>query len=124
MPNNAAVTVVKMKNFTTGTREICAQRLITKAVEQPMIKRPPIISPQRMLLCSMNAARTSANGLRGGFGIGSAGRAFSESCVHAPNCGPGSPEGVCSKVVGVMKGAGAVTLGPVDAGGGGGLLVS
>src|SRR3954447_4024234 len=98
MPNNATVTVVKIKNLTTGTREICAHRLITKAVEQPMIKRPPIISPQRMLLCSMNAARTSANGLRGGLGVGGGG-AFSESFAHAPNCGAPPAADASSKLV-------------------------
>jgi hypothetical protein len=60
------VTVVKIKNFSTGICEICAHRLTTKAVEQPMIRRPPIISPQRMLLSSMNELSTSENDLRGG----------------------------------------------------------
>src|SRR6266496_5481898 len=46
-------------------REIWAHKLTTSAVEQPIIRRPPIISPQRMLLCSMNAASTSEKGLRG-----------------------------------------------------------
>src|SRR6185369_7142866 len=71
-------------NLITGTREICAHRLITKAVEQPMIKRPPMISPQRTLLCSMNAASTSANGLRGAFGVGGGNSASSESLDHSP----------------------------------------
>ena len=75
MPNKAAVTVVKIKNFTVGTREICAQRLTTNAVEQPMIRSPPIISPQRILLCSMKAASTSAKGLRGVGGLDGAGKA-------------------------------------------------
>src|SRR5919108_162128 len=66
MPNSTAVTVVKIKNFSTGICEICAQRLTTRAVEQPMISRPPMISPQRMLLSSMKALSTSEKDLRGG----------------------------------------------------------
>src|SRR6185369_2372587 len=68
MPKRIAVTVVKIKNLSTGICEICAQRLTTRAVEQPMINRPPIISPQRMLLSSMNALSTSEKDLRGGRG--------------------------------------------------------
>src|SRR5690349_4274985 len=70
MPNRTAVTVVKIKNFSTGISEICAQRLTTSAVEQPMISKPPMISPQRMLLSSMNELSTSLKGLRGGRGGG------------------------------------------------------
>src|SRR5262245_62958229 len=70
MPKRIAVTVVKIKNFSTGIAEICAHRLTTSAVEQPMISRPPTISPQRMLLCSMKELSTSENGLRGGGGGG------------------------------------------------------
>src|SRR5438132_12125329 len=82
---------------------------MTRAVEQPMIKMPPIISPQRTLLCSMNAARTSANGLRGSLILGVA-RASSESFAHAPNCGA-DLSGVCSsRIVGVMNGGGALIL--------------
>src|SRR5678816_2506310 len=66
MPKRIAVTVVKIKNFSTGIAEICAHRLTTSAVEQPMISRPPIISPQRMLLSSMKALSTSEKDLRGG----------------------------------------------------------
>src|SRR5215203_6793754 len=66
MPKRIAVTVVKIKNFRTGICDICAQRLTTSAVEQPMISNPPMISPQRMLLCSMNELSTSENGRRGG----------------------------------------------------------
>src|ERR1043165_2490096 len=72
MPKRIAVTVVKIKNFSTGICEICAHRLTTSAVEQPMISRPPMISPQRMLLSSMKELSTSLNG-RGGGG-GSSGR--------------------------------------------------
>ena len=68
IPKRIAVTVVKIKNLSTGISEICAQRLTTSAVEQPMISRPPMISPQRMLLSSMNALSTSENDLRGGRG--------------------------------------------------------
>src|ERR1044072_2857175 len=68
MPNSTAVTVVKIRNLRTGISAICAQRLTTSAVEQPMISRPPTISPQRMLLCSMKELSTSENGLRGGGG--------------------------------------------------------
>src|SRR6185436_2187906 len=98
MPNNAAVTVVKIMNLITGTREICAHRLITRAVEQPMIKRPPMISPQRTLVCSMNAARTSANGLRGAFGMGGGNSASSESLDHSPYGGV-SADDASSKAV-------------------------
>src|ERR1043165_1210062 len=73
MPKRTAVTVVKIKNFSTGICEICAHRLTTSAVEQPMISRPPMISPQRMLLSSMKELSTSLNGRRGGGG-GSSGR--------------------------------------------------
>src|SRR5262245_45293741 len=94
MPNNAAVTVVKIKNFTVGTREICDQRLTTSAVEHPMISRPPMISPQRILLCSMNAASTSAKGLRGGGGfICAYGGTSSESLAHGSRGGTGSAGG-------------------------------
>src|SRR5689334_6127327 len=51
--------------------EICAHRLTTSAVEQPMINKPPMISPQRMLLSSMKELSTSLKGLRGGRGGGS-----------------------------------------------------
>src|ERR1041384_7467925 len=71
MPKRTAVTVVKIRNFRTGIAEICAHRLTTSAVEQPIIKRPPMISPQRMLLCSMKELSTSLNGRRGGRGDGS-----------------------------------------------------
>jgi hypothetical protein len=63
MPNSTAVTVVKIRNFRTGIWEICAQRLTTSAVEQPMMSRPPIISPQRMLLSSIKELSTSENDL-------------------------------------------------------------
>src|ERR1700752_543530 len=66
MPKRTAVTVVKIKNFRTGISEICAQRLITSAVEQPMISSPPMISPQRMLLSSMKELSTSEKDRRGG----------------------------------------------------------
>src|SRR5436190_14718291 len=108
MPNRAAVTVVKIRNLMTGTREICAHRLTTKAVEQPMIKRPPIISPQRMLLCSMNAASTSANGLRGGCGGGGGGGGFSESFDQAPGRGAESARDTSAKVEAVTEGGGPV----------------
>src|SRR6185503_11875719 len=68
MPKRIAVTVVKIKNLSTGICEICAQRLTTRAVEQPIINRPPMISPQRMLLSSMKALSTSEKDLRGGRG--------------------------------------------------------
>src|SRR6185503_5681147 len=68
MPNSTAVTVVKIKNFSTGICEICAHKLTTRAVEQPMMSRPPMISPQRMLLSSMNELSTSENGRRDGGG--------------------------------------------------------
>src|ERR1044071_196431 len=75
MPKRIAVTVVKIKNFSTGICEICAQRLTTSAVEQPMISRPPMISPQRMLLSSMKELSTSEKGRRGGRG-GGVGRSY------------------------------------------------
>src|ERR1041384_1701400 len=68
MPKRIAVTVVKIKNLRTGICEICAQRLTTRAVEQPIINRPPIISPQRMLLSSMKELSTSEKDRRGGRG--------------------------------------------------------
>src|SRR4026209_582946 len=70
MPKRIAVTVVKIKNFNTGISEICAHKLTTRAVEQPMISRPPMISPQRMLLSSMKELRTSLKGRRGARGGG------------------------------------------------------
>src|ERR1041385_8714729 len=70
MPNNTAVTVVKIKNFSTGICEICAHKLTTSAVEQPMMSRPPMISPQRMLLSSMNELSISENDRRGARGGG------------------------------------------------------
>src|SRR5215471_19379854 len=111
MPNKAAVTVVKIKNFITGTREIWAQRLITSAVEQPMIKSPPIISPQRTLLCSMKAASTSANGLRGGFNTGGGAVVSSESFDQPPNGGPDSTRGSSAKLTGVINGGDATLSG-------------
>src|SRR5438270_8773419 len=52
-------------------------RLMTRAMEQPTIRRPPINSPQRMLRSSMNPASNSASDRRGGRGggVGSAGAA-------------------------------------------------
>src|ERR1043165_10230196 len=73
MPKRIAVTVVKIRNLSTGICEICAQRLTTSAVEQPMISSPPMISPQRMLLSSMKELSTSLNGRRGGRGGGGGG---------------------------------------------------
>src|SRR5688572_9463208 len=70
MPNRTAVTVVKIRNRNTGICEIWAHKLTTSAVEQPMISRPPMISPQRMLLSSMKELSTSENGRRGGRGGG------------------------------------------------------
>src|ERR1700752_490287 len=69
MPKRIAVTVVKIKNLSTGISEICAQRLTTRAVEQPIINKPPMISPQRMLLSSMKELSTSEKDLRGGRGL-------------------------------------------------------
>src|SRR5438132_3472701 len=106
MPNKAAVTVVKIKNFRTGTREICAHKLMTKAVEQPTIKIPPTISPQRILLCSMKDASTSANGLRGGFKIGAGWTSSSESFAQAPNCGAAPASEGVSGVAGIANGDG------------------
>src|SRR5215217_1769524 len=76
MPKRTAVTVVKIKNFSTGISDICAHKLTTSAVEQPMISRPPMISPQRMLLSSMNELSTLEKGRRargGGCGRGGGG---------------------------------------------------
>src|SRR4030095_1957159 len=76
IPKKIAVTVVKIKNLSTGICEICAQRLTTSAVEHPMISRPPMISPQRILLSSMKELSTSEKdlrGWRGGAGGGSTG---------------------------------------------------
>src|SRR5690242_5050758 len=89
MPKRIAVTVVKIKNFSTGICEICAQRLTTSAVEQPMISRPPMISPQRMLLSSMKELSTSLNGRRGGRGGGGGG-----SNRGGGGCGRGGGGGV------------------------------
>src|SRR5678815_51183 len=69
MPKSTAVTVVKMRNFRTGICEIWLHRLTTSAVEHPMISRPPIISPQRILLSSINELSISEND-RFGFGSG------------------------------------------------------
>ena len=66
IPNKTAVTVVKMRNFSTGIREISAHKLTTNAVEQPMISSPPMISPQRMLLSSIKELSTSVKDFRGG----------------------------------------------------------
>ena len=54
----------------TGRCEISPQKLMTSAIEQPTISRPPSNSPQRMLRSSMKAAKTSAK-VRRGFGGGS-----------------------------------------------------
>src|SRR5689334_6146561 len=109
MPKRIAVTVVKIKNFSTGICEICAQRLTTSAVEQPMISKPPMISPQRMLLSSMKELSTSLKGRRGGRGGGggaarggagdgtfSCGRSRSVSKTLEDDCTTGvSPTGGC-----------------------------
>jgi hypothetical protein len=60
------VTVVKIRNFRTGICEIWAHKLTTSAVEHPMISKPPMISPQRMLLSSMNELSMSLKRRRGG----------------------------------------------------------
>src|SRR2546423_15499650 len=104
MPNKAAVTVVKIMNLITGTREIWAHKLMTRAVEHPIIKRPPMISPQRTLLSSMNAASTSANGLRGTFGIGGGSSASSESFDHSPYGGGAASREASSGPVGMTEG--------------------
>src|SRR2546427_3309154 len=106
MPNKAAVTVVKIKNFSTGTREICAHKLMTKAVEQPTIKIPPTISPQRILLCSMNDTSTSANGLRGGFKTSGGWMCSAESFAQAPNCGAAPETEVVCGDAGIANGDG------------------
>src|SRR5215217_4001383 len=88
MPKRTAVTVVKIKNFSTGISDICAHKLTTRAVEQPMISRPPMISPQRMLLSSINELSTSENGRRarcgggGGGGVGLRGTAGSSGAMN------------------------------------------
>src|SRR5678815_4629563 len=69
MPKRTAVTVVKIRNLRTGICEIWAHKLTTSAVEHPMISRPPMISPQRILLSSMNELSISEND-RLGFGSG------------------------------------------------------
>ena len=97
---------MKIKNFSTGTREICAHKLMTKAVEQPTIKIPPTISPQRILLCSMNDASTSANGLRGGFDTGAGWTCSSESFAQAPNCGVLPAGDDASGALGIANGDG------------------
>src|SRR5204863_9852159 len=104
MPNKAAVTVVKIKNFRTGTREICAHKLMTKAVDQPTINIPPTIAPRRILLCSMNDASTSANGFRGGFRTGAGWTCSSESFAQAPNCGAAPASDGASGAVGNANG--------------------
>src|SRR5205807_9774949 len=79
---------------------------MTKAVEQPTIKIPPTISPQRILLCSMNDASTSANGLRGGFNTGAEWTCSSESFAQAPNCGVLPAGDDASGAVGIADGVG------------------
>src|ERR1044071_6794950 len=92
MPKRIAVTVVKIKNFSTGICEICAQRLTTSAVEQPIINRPPIISPQRMLLSSMKELSTSEKDLRGGRGGAGGGGSTAETPVgRSSDCRGGPP---------------------------------
>src|SRR6266478_1871410 len=96
MPNRTAVTVVKIKNFSTGMRDISAHKLTTRAVEQPMIRSPPMISPQRILLSSINELSTSVKDFRWGRGgavyLGSAWKVDDElaSCCVAKNEGTGS----------------------------------
>ena len=49
---------VKIENLSHGRVAMCSQKLMTKAVEQQTINRPPMISPHRMLLSSMKAPST------------------------------------------------------------------
>src|SRR5258705_12413495 len=96
MPNRTAVTVVKIKNFRTGMRDISAHKLTTRAVEQPMISNPPMISPQRILLSSINELSTSVKDFRGGRGgCGGGGGLGSglESGGGGACCGGGENEG-------------------------------
>src|SRR5918999_1012260 len=105
MPKRIAVTVVKIKNFSTGIAEICAHKLTTSAVEQPMISKPPTISPQRMLLCSMKELSTSENDLRGSGGGGGGGGGGSIGLIGS-EIGPDSGSGLGSKIRGVGLGCG------------------
>src|SRR5690349_22290261 len=122
MPKRIAVTVVKIKNFNTGIWEICAHKLTTSAVEQPMISRPPMISPQRMLLSSMNELSTSEKGRRtrgggvgrgggcgGGAGRGARGTLFGSS--GAMNVGTGSMT-ISSSAAVTTEGGVAGVVGP------------
>src|SRR5215475_2761015 len=98
MPKRTAVTVVNIKNFNTGICEICAHRLTTSAVEQPMISKPPMISPQRMLLSSMKELSISENDRRDARGGG----------VNCSYAGGGAATGSSS---GAMKvGTGLITI--------------
>ena len=64
----AVVTAVKRKKRSQGWEAMVSQKVRTSAMEQPMMSRPPISSPQRMLLSSMKRLRISEKGLRGGCG--------------------------------------------------------
>src|SRR6266851_10523127 len=70
--------VVMKAKITNGANGIFSsfpvvQRLITNAMEQPTMSRPPNSSPQKILRCSMKLASTSRRERRGGRGGGGGG---------------------------------------------------
>src|SRR5215212_3221117 len=67
----AEVTAVNRKKRSQGWEAMVSQKVRTSAMEHPMMSRPPMSSPQRMLDSSMKCLRISEKGLRGSAGGGS-----------------------------------------------------
>src|SRR4051812_1039704 len=61
--------VAKIRNGKNGICSSVVHRLMTRAMEQPTMRVPPMSSPQGMLLCSMKTATHSAKLRRGVLGV-------------------------------------------------------
>src|SRR5690242_15905068 len=67
-PKSAAETPLNSENLSSGRWLISAQKLMTRAIEQPTMSRPPTSSPQRMFFSSRKAERSFPRAGRGGAG--------------------------------------------------------
>src|SRR5438876_628903 len=64
----------KIRNGKNSISASLFHRLMTSAIEQPMMSVPPINSPQRIFFSSMNTAIHSAKLRRGAVGTGTTSR--------------------------------------------------
>ncbi len=111
--NSKAVTPLNRPNFKIGRSAMLAQKLMTRASEQPTISKPPTSSPQRMFFSSKNAASRSST-LRDRpptpAGSASFGSVANGSATTGPTSGPfGSRNAISSRAAGFTTSAAAAT---------------